>query len=217
MTFATSQAFKIVLDYDGVIFKNPYAMEMISNRSAQYVSKKLKMSYANARMVNSTRYKIHGHTVKYLNDVGVDATIDEYNDFVFNSIDWNDIEMNIRNADYDPIVDIYLLNKIQNQKCVLFSNAPRIWIEKTLESLGTKPDIMFDTMFTCETFDQLKPNPMVYKDIEEKYPETDLLFIDDSILNIHGLGPRWKTHWFRPSDHIYQCGCNIMKDGGYID
>ena len=120
-----SQLFKIVIDYDGVIFKNPHAMEVVSNRSAQFVSKKLKMTYANARMVNTTRYKVHGHTVNYLKSVGVNTTLEEYNDFVFNHIDWDDIEMNICDNDYEPIIDVHLLNKIQKQKSILFSNAPR--------------------------------------------------------------------------------------------
>lgn len=212
-----TQPFKLVLDYDGVIFKNPYAMQLVSNRSAQYVSKKLKIPYANARMINTSRYKVHGHTVKYLQHIGINTTLEEYNDFVFNHIDWNDIEMNIINKDYDPIIDIYLLNKLQNQKCVLFSNAPRLWVDNTLEKLGTKQSVLFDEIFTCDSLEQLKPSKEPYTDIEECYPNTDLLFIDDSILNIHGLGERWKPHWFKPNENIFQCGCKMIEAGGYMD
>lgn len=209
--------FKLVLDYDGVVFKNPYAMEMVSRKSAEYVSNKLNMSYANARVVNSTRYKVHGHTVKYLNDVGVKATLEEYNDFVFGDLNWEDLQRNIMDADYDPIIDILLLNNIQKQKCVLFSNAPRIWVDNTLKALGTDQGDVFETMFTCETLDELKPSPKLYDDIESCYPEHDLLFIDDSILNIHGLGSKWKTHWFKPTEDLYKEGCNLMQEHGYID
>ena len=209
--------FKLVLDYDGVVFRNPYAMEMVSNRSAQYVSKKLKMSFSNAKMVNSTRYKVHGHTVKYLNDIGYDATLEEYNDFVFGEFDWDDLYRNVQDSDYDPIIDVLLLNKVQNQKCVLFSNAPRVWVNKTLEILGADQTALFDIIVTCETLDELKPAPTLYEDIEECYPEDDLLFIDDSILNLHGLGKRWKTHWFKPKESLYVEGCTLMKEYGYID
>lgn len=208
--------FKLVLDYDGVVFKNPHAMEAISNRSAKFVSKKLKMSFSNARMVNTTRYKVHGHTVKYLQHIGVDTSLEEYNEYVFGNIDWDDIALNLKNDDHEPIIDVYLLNKLQGQKCVLFSNAPRLWVDKTLEALGTHVDILFDEVFSCETLDQLKPNEKVYKDIERRYPDDDLLFIDDSILNIHGLGERWKPHWFKPTDNLYQCGYKILEDG-YMD
>lgn len=213
----SSSSFKLVLDYDGVIFKNPYAMEMVSNRSAQFVSKKLKMSYSNARMLNATRYKVHGHTVKYLNDIGTKATLEEYNDFVFGNLNWDQLKMNIIDADYDPIIDVLLLNKVQDQKCVLFSNAPRVWVDNTLKALGADQSALFDIMVTCETLDELKPNPTLYNVIEECYPDNQLLFIDDSILNIHGLGERWKSHWYKPSESLYTEGCKHMKNNGYID
>lgn len=209
--------FRLILDYDGVVFKNPYAMEMVSNRSAQYVSKKLNMSYSNAKMLNSTRYKVHGHTVNYLNDIGVDSSLEEYNDFVFGGFDWNDLRMNIRETDYDPIIDIQLVNNLQEHRCVLFSNAPRIWVDNTLDTLGTKTDLLFDHVFTCETISDLKPGTKMYEEIEDYFPEDDFLFIDDSILNIHGLGDRWKTHWFKPGHNIYTEGKKLMEKHGYID
>lgn len=212
ITAAANRPFKLVLDYDGVVFKNPHAMETVSSRSAKFVSKKLNMSYNDARMVNATRYKVHGHTVKYLQHLGIDATLEEYNDFVFNNIDWEDIASNIKNEDHESIIDVYLLNKLQKQKCVLFSNAPRLWVDKTLEALETHADVLFEDVFICETLDQLKPNIKVYEDIEKKYPDEDLLFIDDSILNIHGLGERWKCHWFKPKDNLYQCGHKMIED-----
>lgn len=205
-------AFKLVLDYDGVIFKNPYAMEKVCDRSAQFVSKKLNMSYNNARMVNTTRYKVYGHTVKYLNDVGVDATLAEYNSFVFENIDWDDIEMNIRSMDYDQVADLHMLNEFQGQKSILFTNAPRTWIEGTMGCMGIDPESVFESMFTCERLEELKPNLAVYELIEHIYPQTDLLFIDDSILNIHGLGHRWNPYWFKPYDNIYQCGCEMIDE-----
>jgi FMN phosphatase YigB (HAD superfamily) len=209
--------FKICLDFDGVIFKNPHAMKIVSNRSAQFVSKKLKVSYANAKLINSTQYKVHGHTVNYLIHTGVDTSLNEYNEFVFNHIDWDNVEMNLTNEDYEPIIDIHLLNKIQKQKSVIFSNAPRVWVDKALEKLGTHHNVLFDQVFTCETLNQLKPNNKPYEEIEEYYPNTDLLFIDDGILNLHNLGDRWKPHWFKPTDNIFQCGKKMINDGAYLN
>jgi FMN phosphatase YigB (HAD superfamily) len=212
-----AKPFKLVLDYDGVIFKNPHAMEAVSSSSAKFVSKKLKISYRGARAVNATQYKVHGHTVKYLQHIGVDTTLEEYNEYVFNNIDWGDLSLNIKHDDHEPIIDVYLLNKLQqHQKCVLFSNAPRLWVDKTLEALGTHTDILFDEVFSCETLDQLKPIMKVYEDIERHYPDDDLLFIDDSILNVRGLGARWKPHLFKSKDNLYQCGCKMLDDG-YVD
>jgi FMN phosphatase YigB (HAD superfamily) len=207
-----AKSFKLVLDYDGVIFKNTHAMEAVSNRSAKFVSKKLKMSYNNARLVNAAHYKVHGHTVKYLQHIGVDTTLEEYNDFVFNNIDWNDIASNIKDDDFEQIIDVYLLNKLQVQKCVLFSNAPRLWVDKTLEALDIQADELFEKVFTCETLDQLKPNMKVYDEIEKHYPYTDFIFIDDSILNIQGLGERWKSHLFIPEENLYQCGYKMLEN-----
>lgn len=207
--------FKIVLDYDGVVFRNPYAMERVSDRSAQYVGKKLRVSHADARLMNTTRYKMHGHTVRYLNDLGVDATIEEYNSFVFENIDWDDIGMNIREADYEQLADVYFINEEMHQKCVLFSNAPRMWIDRTLACVGTDAESLFETVFTCESLEQLKPNPVVYDAIEDYFPDADLLFLDDNLVNVHELGPRWKPHWFKPHDNMYR-RCREMVDE-YID
>jgi FMN phosphatase YigB (HAD superfamily) len=208
-----AKPFKLVLDYDGVIFKNPHAMEAVSSRSAKFVSKKLNISYKGAKTVNATQYKVHGHTVKYLQHVGVDTTLEEYNEYVFNKFDWDNLSLNIKDDDHEPIIDVYLLNKLQqHQKCVLFSNAPLMWVDKTLEALGTHTDILFDEVFSCETLDQLKPNMKVYEDIESHYPDDDLLFIDDSFLNINGLGSRWKPHWFKPTYNFYQCCCKMLDE-----
>ena len=209
-----TKPFKLVLDYDGVVFKNPHAMETISSNSAKFVSKKLNISYSKARMINTKRYKVHGHTVKYLQHLGIDATLEEYNEFVFDNIDWKDIALNLRDEDHEPIIDVYLLNNLQyHQKCVLFSNAPRLWVDKTLAILGTYADGLFEEVFSCETLDQLKPNIKVYENIEKHYPDNDFLFIDDSILNIQGLGERWKTHWFTPKNNLYQCAYTMLGDG----
>jgi len=208
--------YKLLLDYDGVVFNNPRAMKLVSNRSAQFVANKLDMSFTNARMVNSTRYKVHGHTVNYLNHIGVDTTLEEYNDFVFGKIDWNLIDLSICEDDYNRIINVQLLNQYQNQKSILFTNAPYIWVERTLEKIGTNPHVLFEDIYTCEnSVDMLKPNKNIYEHIESNYPETDLLFIDDGYLNVQGLGENWRTHLFRKDDDLYFAGRELVDCRNY--
>lgn len=193
-----NQSFKLVLDYDGVVFRNTRAMRVVNDRSNQFVNQKLRTC--------NTRRMMCGHAVNYLNAMGVSVDVEEYNEFVYGRLRWS--EMYVDEEDRTPIVDVHLLNKFQNQKSILFSNAPRIWIDNTMDMIGIRPHTLFDDVYTSETAEQLKPNGEMYKTIEARYPDVDLLCIDT--LSVNGLGQRWKTHCFKQEDSLYLRGVDMI-------
>ena len=204
-------SYRLVFDYDGVLMRNKYALNSVSNRVTEYVSHKMNVTQSEARRINKIQYKIHGHTVKYLQQEGFDVSIDDFNDFVYGGLDYDDIREHIECSDILRWVDLTNLNTSQRKKSILFTNAPEIWVEKTLDFMGGKPEMFFDSMYYADSIYELKPNPVTYHVIETEYPDDKLLFIDDSIMNISNLSDRWSTKCFDEDDSIYEVGSNLIQ------
>jgi hypothetical protein len=91
---------KLVFDFDGVIFHNTKVNKKIIEKSVGYVKSKTGYSYKKSLDFNNSNYKTYGHTVLMLKKYGYDASLDEYNDFVFDSDLWSNLRNNISNDDY---------------------------------------------------------------------------------------------------------------------
>lgn len=205
--------FKIVFDYDGVLFKNSKGMNMVSERATEYVSDKLNVSYSEARRINKIQYKIHGHTVKFLQKNGIKTSMEEFNDYVYGGLDWKEIERNLDVTDVMRFVDLSNLNNFQRQKSILFSNAPEFWVNETLNIMGGNTELFFDDVYCAESIYELKPNPCNYDLIERNYPNDKLLFIDDTLLNVSNLGERWATRHFKDTDNVFEVGTELIQTG----
>ena len=205
--------FKLIFDYDGVLFNNKEAMNMVSRRSVEFVGKKLKISYPEACRINRIQYKIHGHTVKYLQSNNIDVSMQEFNDYVYGELDWDELGNYITANDVIRLIDLTNLNNFQNQKSILFTNAPEVWVENTLNLMGGDTSMFFDEVYCAESIFELKPNLCLYDSIEKKHPNDKLLFIDDGLLNVSNLGNRWATRHFTDSDTVYEAGIQLIQSG----
>ena len=204
--------FRLVFDYDGVLFNNQKASHLISERASNFVCMKLKIPLHEAREINKVTYKAFGHTLKLLEKQGVDTTLQEYNEYVYDDTIWDYIESKIKPNDYNNLMDVFALNEIQNGKSILLTNAPYEWVERSMDIVGMHPNTLFDNVYTPKTIDELKPNNIMYDSIASKYPHEKLLFIDNKIMNIEYLNHKWRTKLYQKHDSVFHTGCSLIEE-----
>ena len=211
-----NKPYKIFIDYNNIVFKNKYALKHLNNRSALFMSKKLNTSYKEGAKADKIVNKTFGHTVTFLNNSGIKTTLEEYHEFVYDSIDWDVLKLHVKNSDYDPIIDVHLLNEFQKtQKCILFTNSPKIWIDNTLELLDTSAHVLFDDIVICQEVEQLKPNEHMYSEIQKKYPDEELLLIDNNFLSVTRRSKHWRTHLHKYNDTVFTSAQKLIHGMGY--
>ena len=175
----------LLLDFDGVVFRHKSA-SMISNKAARYVKNHTRTTNRDSHIINKYLYKSFGHTATGLINMGYkDVSMEDYNKFVYNDIDYNKIFKNVNQKDVidiNRIIDYCKLNKIELS---IFSNAPEIWYKNLLDCMKIdKKQFKY-----INNQNMLKPDEGVYKLIDYLYQDSDMIyFVDDSFVNfIHTL------------------------------
>ena len=191
---------KLVFDFDGVVFNNPNVNQKIIEKSVGYVKSKTGYSYEKSLDFNNTNYKKHGHTALMLKRYGYDASLDEYNAYVFDREIWTHVRSNISSDDYIRAECVKTANTLLGYNSILFSNAPYIWCYKVLDMLGYDIDDLFTLVYTGIRESSLKPNSILYQVIEYTNRDVDELhFFDDNKKNLENLSDKWITHHIDPS------------------
>jgi FMN phosphatase YigB (HAD superfamily) len=185
----------LLLDFDGVIFKHKSA-NIVSNRAARYVKNHVNVSNRDSHIINKYLYKSFGHTATGLMNMGYkDVSMEEYNKFVYNNIDYKKVFKNTNKKDTEDVNNILKYCKKNNIHPCIFTNAPPIWYNSILDCM----DIDKNQFEYIHNHDMLKPNKGIYDLIEYMYQNHDkFYFVDDSFVNfIHTLSyPRWVNVMF---------------------
>ena len=191
---------KLVFDFDGVIFHNTRVNQKIIEKSVGYVQSKTGYSYEKSLDFNNTNYQKYGHTALMLKKYGYDASLEEYNDYVFDSDLWSNLRNNISNDDYIRVECVNTANSLLGYNGILFSNAPYIWCYKVLDMLNYDIDELFSLVYTGIGESSLKPNSILYEVIEYTNKDVDELhFFDDNKKNLENLSDKWTTHHVDPN------------------
>ena len=191
---------KLVFDFDGVIFHNTKVNQKIIEKSVGYVQSKTGYSYEKSLDFNNKNYQRYGHTALMLKRYGYDASLDEYNAYVFDSDLWSNLRSNITNDDYIRAECVNTANSLLGYDSILFSNAPYIWCYKVLDMLDYDIDDLFSLVYTGIGESSLKPNSILYRVIEYTNRDVDELhFFDDNKKNLENLSDKWTTHRVDPS------------------
>ena len=191
---------KLVFDFDGVIFHNKNVNQKIIEKSVGYVKSKTGYSYEKALDFNNKNYQRYGHTALMLKRYGYDASLHEYNAYVFDNDLWSNLRSNISNDDYIRAEYINTANILLGYKSILFSNAPYIWCYKVLDMLDYDIDDLFSLVYTGIGESSLKPNSILYRVIEYTNRDVDELhFFDDNKKNLENLSDTWITHHVDPN------------------
>lgn len=195
---------RVLIDFDGVMFKNKNVHDIIKKKSIEYVSKSLNVSLSKAKKINEYHYKKYGHSTIHL---PCNTSLKDYNAYVFDSLNWNAIKDVFTDEDvnrmklYESLSDKLKTNHdIQHY---LFSNAPLDYCENVTDLLGINLyNIVDANTFTSDLLtnksgiDVLKPLPISYEYVSKIVKGNKLHFIDDSIINIEPLkyDNKWLTY-----------------------
>jgi len=191
---------KLVFDFDGVIFHNIKVNQKIIEKSVGYVQSKTGYSYEKSLDFNNKNYQRYGHTALMLKRYGYDASLDEYNAYVFDSDLWSNLRSNITNDDYIRAECVNTANSLLGYDSILFSNAPYIWCYKVLDMLDYDIDDLFSLVYTGIGESSLKPKSILYQVIEYTNRDVDELhFFDDNKKNLENLSDTWITHHVDPN------------------
>ena len=191
---------KLVFDFDGVIFHNVKVNQKIIEKSVDYVKNKTGYSYEKSLNFNKTNYQKHGHTVIMLKNYGFDASLDEYNSYVFDNELWSYLKNNISDDDYKRVECVKMANTLLGYTSILFSNAPYIWCYKVLDMLEYDINELFYLIYSGKTESSLKPYSKIYKIIENSNKDVDKLhFFDDNKNNLKNLSAKWLTYHVNPN------------------
>ena len=211
----------LLLDFDGVIFRNQKALQLIKDRAVKFIAKKMTISEEKAETVNTELYSHYGHTVIGLNKVFDPCiTMKEFNDYLYNDDLFNDImKMNYTvdysNAKFDGIDARRLVNYTRGE-CIgtfVFTNAPVRWVEFALNNICIGNLFMNQEIISAEDFDYVKPQKNIYTDVQSDLGnDCKITFVDDSIVNIKSAPSSWNNILFTPdltrvnvtkSDEVY--------------
>lgn len=162
-------AMKVTLvDFDGVLFRNPKAMWYVSKRSSQFVHKTLRLPGRHAgpmsENINRSLYTAYGHTALGLQKLGYPVTLGEYNEFVYDNMPYQAFKM----TEALPALPV---------DCYVFSNAPLDYCEKIA---GTPLRSVSDVLGKPHN---LKPLRSVFDEVDNVFPGHQIFFVDDSMIN----------------------------------
>lgn len=189
----------ILLDFDGIILRNDKIGKIIEQKSINFVHERLNSSYSKSKYINKYLYKTYGHTANgvavYTSEKQEDVILD-YNNFVFNNIDYKHISSYLTKNDKQRVDMLSHQTKVCNHKYGLFTNAPLTWCENLFYHLELDLYEIIDNnkVFTSDE-GTLKPSKLVYENIENNLDDT-IHFIDDSYINLLPVkdNNNWKTY-----------------------
>lgn len=171
----------LLLDFDGVIFRNKAALKAVEKKSTEFTRK-----FAAFRHEKSFDYRPYGHTVRMINalkGVGPDITLQDYNYFVFDREVLSCVKDSIRDDDMLRARMWEHLISRNEHGAHIFSNAPDVWVRCVLSFLDLEESFEGKWILCPKTLDHLKPNEEAYKNALDKVGTKDLLFVDDSEVN----------------------------------
>lgn len=204
---------KVIFDFDGVICKNKKLYQEVNRRSIDFVVKKTQFSFDEARHFNNNNYKEFGHTVNMLKSYGIQTNLKEYNDYVFNDSMWNSMNKMLTDTDMINILSVKAFNTLVEDKSILFSNAPYNWCDNIVSMCGFTTSDLFEGVYTCDTHEEdLKPQTKLYDEIDSKYKDFDLYFLDDNKNNLESAPSHWNTLQVKEYDNLGEILLCIASD-----
>lgn len=185
----------VLLDFDGVLIKNKHISNLIETKSIEYIQKKYNKSIKASKTINTYFYKTFGHTAIGLNQHDYRNNILEYNEFVFENMDYQTID------NLMTLNDRLLLRefkKYDRKHFGLFTNAPIAWCENicSLAQIDLYAFVEEEKSFTSDD-GLIKPQNEIYQFVEDTLIKNEEIhFIDDNLINFKCIvdNDRWKPH-----------------------
>lgn len=199
----------LLLDVDGVVYRNHKVLNKVATNIVQYVAKELHMTQSDAERTNQLLYRSFGHTYLGMRALfDFDKDIHHFTQNVYTNCLLNEIEND--STTVADSVSVRCISEECRRKDIdlyLFSNAPSTWCNKVLNVMHLTQYVKKDNIISCDhdVFQSgLKPDSRVYETmvrylLHQKHDD-DLLctFVDDSFINLLPVNgdPRWQPVFF---------------------
>ncbi len=197
----------LLLDFDGVVFRNNPLDVVISHRCQMYSNKFVSIrNPIKLREFNTEIYNTYGHTLVGLQKLGhVKANINEFNSYVYDGLIGGDLR-SLKDTHYTDIKSFKrLLSMAQDNdiKVFMFSNAPDKWCNMVCHYMGIseneQPTSLHGLLLESSV---LKPSVLGYMMVERELVDfEDLFLLDDKMLNLKNImyNSRWTKLLMSPS------------------
>jgi len=189
---------KVLLDFDGVVFRNIGVHSYVANRSSKWLAEHSKTNTKSASIQSEYVYRKKGHTSLY-DGFNVEA-LSSYNEYVFDDNIRDIVALSVSAQDKDRIENFLTIKKNRNLEYILCTNAPSMFCEIVLNSLGYDITEFFDFtdhyMLTSDKLKDIKPQASFFEKSESALsclfdsPMDHLHFIDDSPMNVNSANAR---------------------------
>ena len=182
----------VLLDFDGVVLKNHPIHRTVGMKCRTYLQKYVPIrDPIKASELNRHLYESTGHTLTGLKELGYPVSINEFNNYVYDNIDYSQLK-DLKQTNKSDIDDFRKLKhwcKTNEIKSYIFSNAPWQWCDTILKRMGE------NDIDVLNTFCLLKPNGKLYDAVEHLFPDHKFYFIDDKMSNLVPVMPR--KNWIK--------------------
>jgi FMN phosphatase YigB (HAD superfamily) len=227
----------VLLDIDGVVFTNRPMLNVVKTKVNKFVQKHVQsrrrngISEAEAAVLSENMYKSFGHTLKGMWAVygsQKDFDIDDFNDYVYDSNTLKTLSTYLYYSD-DIRLQVENIERIvkkcgdQDIPIGVLSNAPASWCKLICKryDLEIPPDIFFTSnhpLFHTAT-QRLKPDRTLYTDIASVVNSEQIVFIDDSIINLAPVTftKGWVPIQYKYPDDIGAIDINTTQSAASMD
>lgn len=186
---------KLLLDYDGVVLKSRSLSDYQLRKSAMFVEKHTKLPFDKCQKMNKKYYPRYGHTVTMLNCLfKKPVTLEQYNDYMFNKKDLHELSWLVfphTKQHAQSFIDLFNVCDNCNIDWYIFTNAHVDWVMHFARICELPIDEK--KVIWPSTLDLLKPKAQSYDNIEKRFPDETLIFIDDSDVNL--VIPQQRSQW----------------------
>ncbi len=205
MLSATRKPKVCLLDFDGVVLRNPMIHRTVKKKVVEYVQDRAKIKDSDrADQLNQYLYTKYGHTMIGLNNIygkEVSGTLENFNQFVYENlpISSGDFFSSRKEINcWHTFIDEMYHHDIP---VYIFSNAPKDWC---LNFLGKEKKIGYIYDHVPYDVDHLKPNQVAFDKVSEMFPDQKIFFIDDKMNNfVHTVGKRrWVNVFFQDPSNV---------------
>lgn len=185
----------LLLDIDGVLFRNKAAAQHIKHKAIRYVQKVIPrdLTYNEASKFNNYLYTYFGHTNRGLKHfINNKYTYKEFNDYIYN----NDSMILLKHfIDKDTMLDRVKdnLDKFRyifpDIDIYIYTNAPLQWSYPICQKINSQ---YFTEDKILDLGEFVKPDREAYEIVEERI-QGKIYFVDDQLIN--HIPIMHKTNW----------------------
>lgn len=193
-----------LVDFDGVILKNPRASAYISRKVSSYVKYTLNKSGIEPKKellerFNNELYTGYGHTLLGMKSIGLNTSLKEFNEYIYGDV--NDYKyLKMTDSEQKSWENFVERMRKKNISIKLFSNSNIKWMSHFIGYDGEMMEYSkcIDAYKEFPIYNRcLKPQRTIYDLFMSKYPSCKYYFIDDKLANFSPISSdkRWVKIW----------------------